>query len=171
MAQIELIAEPAKLFALINQVAEKHNLQIIFQRFKTEKQEAGWKVIPLNESSPAAYSAFGGEEIYLSAEMAPRHEQDWQFTKTAAEQLINITGCRQMGEELELTVIRLFHKKSAVKKVFDTFKKLIIASFKKDEIYLNGQPYNNIFSDPEIWKYKVYYTFDNRLVRITKTRG
>lgn len=168
MTQIEIIVEPGKLFELINQVSEKYNLNIIFRRFKNKSHGDGWKAVPAGASTLKMYQDFDGYEIYLCEGMIPRDEKDTTFTKEAAKHLIIISGGLQVKNDLELTVIRIFHKESTLKKVFAWLKKTITQTLKREEIYLDGHPYNTIWFDDAVWKYKVYYNINGKKIPIKK---
>jgi hypothetical protein len=141
---------------------------VLFRRYETKNQEAGWKVVPVAESTASAFREFGGSDIYLSDGPVPGHEQDFDFTKAAAEHLMHITGGRKNKKELEMTNIRLFHKQSAITKVFTYFKKITGQALQLREIYLNGEPYSDIYTEDAIWQYKLYQDLDNKMVVITK---
>lgn len=168
MTQIEIIVEPAQLFDLVNLFAETYNLNIIFRRFKNKSHGDGWMVVPGAAATPEMYTGYDAYEMYLCDGMVPAGETDSRFMKEAAERLIIITGGHLVKKDLELTVFRIFHKQSVLKKAFTWLKKEVDKTLKKEEVYLAGKPYNTIWFDEAAWKYNVYYNINGKKIRITK---
>jgi hypothetical protein len=52
--------------------------------------------------------------------------------------------------------------------VLTYFKKLVEQALQLEVVYLNGEPYDDIYTEATVWQYTLYQDLDKKMVRITK---
>jgi hypothetical protein len=127
MSEVRFFMRPESLFALVGDLATQYQMIVTFRRFESPRGPAGFRVVAAGDELARIYHDGGYSEFLLSVSAKPRHEQDWEFPSSVAEQILEFTGGRVAGKEVEECVARPLAKQTEVSRQFEALRRRLDA--------------------------------------------
>jgi hypothetical protein len=163
MSRIEAFIPTRLLFDLVVNLARQHNAQLVFQRFQSEQHSEGLFVFQPEGDLVREYIDGGFKLIFISLRALPRHEKDLQFFDREAEYIVEVTGGRQIGLDLEQVVIRPLAKKSKALKAYRELHKMVAAVCHRG-VLLNGHAYPKPYYARDMGSVRMWVDLDTRCI-------
>jgi hypothetical protein len=161
MSEINYFIPPTIFFDLILPEISRRDVKVIFRRFKSATQEAGFFVPECNQDLGKCYVEGGFQTVYFSLGKTPSKHNDWNFTEVAADELLELRGGRLKEPYLELSRLRSFTKVTRAKALYDTLVRKIRSVSSRGKLRLDGHPYPGVYYSDDALRFLLCYDLEN----------
>lgn len=117
---LRFFVPPDRWFAMLDEITDEHDAEIVFQRGKTPQHEPGLHLATA-ENLMEEFHSGGYGIIWISASLVPAHEKDWDFVERSQQDLLESRGGLWDDKRLGVRTIRILAKETRVRGLFDAF--------------------------------------------------